>query len=166
MKLLELIGLPVYEIQSGKRLSKVKDIWMSDKWEITHLELVKSSLYSRTIPVVTWEHVTACGEDAVMLESQSHLLHYKSSQAEPYRTFLEGPQRIKEMPILTTAGIQLGWVADVYFQPHMGNTITGLEISDGLLSDLIEGRIQYEGTGHIGEHAIIVTESAMSSGLS
>ncbi|MGZ9584789.1 PRC-barrel domain-containing protein [Paenibacillus marinisediminis] len=157
MKLLELIGLPVYDIETGKRLSKVRDIWLSEQWEITHLELEGRTIYSRTIPVVAWEHVVACGEETVMLKSQELVHKVKGNSTEQARTFLQGPHRIKELPVITTEGSQLGRVADVYFQPQLGNTITGLEITDGLLSDLLEGRIQFEGTGLMGTDAIIVT---------
>lgn len=159
MKGLELIGLPVYDLQTGKKISKVTDLWLNESWEITHLVLERRSFYSRSTPVIAWEYVTACGEDAVMLSDREQIQEMKNNEAEQHRTFLQGSQRIKELPILTPEGSQLGWVADVYFQPQLGNTIVGMEITDGLLSDLIEGRVLYEGTGHMGAHAIIVSEA-------
>lgn len=159
IKGLELIGIPVFDLQTGKRLSKVTDLWVNESWEITHLVLESRLFYARTIPVIAWEDVTACGEDAVILKDQECIEHVKCKEAEQHRTFLLGHQRIKELPIITSEGSQLGWVADVYFQPQLGNTIIGMEITDGLLSDLIEGRVLYEGTGRMGEHAIIVTEA-------
>lgn len=159
MKGLELIGLPVYDLQTGKKLSKVTDLWLNELWEITHLVLESRILYARTIPVIAWEYVAACGEDSVILHDQERIEHIKKKEAEQHRTFLQGNQRIKELPIITPEGSQLGWVADVYFQPQLGNTIVGMEITDGLLSDLIEGRVLYEGTGRMGTHAIIVSEA-------
>lgn len=163
LKLLELIGLPVYDIETGKRLSTVKDIWLSSNWEITHLELQGSGLYSRKTSVVAWKHITACGEEAVMVQNGQVIQETSGIEAVNGRTFLQGPHRVKELPVVTIDGSQLGSIADVYFQPHMGNTIIGLEITDGLWSDLFEGRMQFEGTGRMGVDTIIVPRTIASN---
>ena len=159
MKLLELIGLPVYEIETGKQVSKVKDFRITEQWCITHLELEGSGRKGNVISVVRWEDVTACGEDAIMIANDKAIRQTEAIHIE--RSFLTGKAAMKDLPVVTTEGSQLGWVADVYFQPNMGNHITGLEISDGLLSDLLEGRRQIDGMSGLkwGADVIVVEES-------
>jgi uncharacterized protein YrrD len=147
MKLLELIGLPVYGIETGKRLTKVKDIRISNDWTITHIELEGRSRKGSPPPSVCWEEVTACGEDAIMIANDTAIRHTEAIHIE--RAFLTGNGALKDLPVMTSEGSQLGWVADVYFQPNMGNQVTGLEISDGLLSDLLEGRRRIDGTSRL-----------------
>lgn len=161
MKVLELIGLPVYDIRTGKKVSKVRDVWITDKWLVSHLELEHTGLYARKMPIIPWEHISACGEDAVMIKSQAVIMETEHVH-EGTRTFLYGPRRLKEMPVVTEEGNKLGLIADVYFQPNMGNTVTGLEITDGILADLLEGRQQLDWTSqmHLGEDAIIIENSA------
>ncbi|UHA74306.1 PRC-barrel domain-containing protein [Paenibacillus sp. 481] len=158
MKLLELIGLPVYDIVTGKRVSKVKDIWLSEQHCITHIELEGVSRFERVIRYVAWEDVTGCGEDAIMIVDNEAVQH--SAEVFHERKFLHGGQHLKDLPVVTTEGIQVGWVADVYFQPNMGNQLISLEITDGLLSDLLEGRRRIDWTSQMtwGEDAIVVQE--------
>lgn len=164
MKLLELIGLPVFDIGTGKQISKVKDICMTSEWEITHLHLV--SRVPKQDMRVRWEDVTACGDDAVMIASGEAVQMIGAALLE--RAFLSGEAALKGLPVMTSEGSQLGWVADVYFQPNMGNQITGLEISDGLLADLLEGRRQIEGMSRLkwGTDVIVVEESGSASAQS
>ncbi|MFL1674517.1 PRC-barrel domain-containing protein [Paenibacillus dendritiformis] len=164
MKLLELIGLPVFDIGTGKQVSKVKDICITPDWKITHLQLV--SRVRKQDMLVRWEDVTACGDDAVMITSGEAVQMKDSASLE--RAFLSGEAALKGLPVMTSEGSQLGWVADVYFQPNMGNQITGLEISDGLLADLLEGRRQIEGMSRLtwGTDVIVVEESGSASAQS
>ncbi|WP_028596046.1 PRC-barrel domain-containing protein [Paenibacillus assamensis] len=158
MKLLELIGLPIYDITTGQRVSKVKDIWISAQWMLTHLELEEGGMFHRQAAVIQWEQLAACGEDAVFIPSASVIERGEEIVEQQEWSFLYGSKRLKDIPLLTLEGTQLGWVADVYFQPDMGNTIVGLEITDGLISDLLEGRQRIDGTSRmqIGEHAILL----------
>lgn len=164
MKLLELIGLPVFDIGTGRQISKVKDIRITPEWEITHLQLV--SRVRKQDMLVQWKDVTAFGDDAVMIASGEAVQMTASASLE--RAFLSGEAALKGLPVMTSEGSQLGWVADVYFQPNMGNQITGLEISDGLLADLLEGRRQIEGMSRLkwGTDVIVVEESGSASAQS
>lgn len=149
MKLLELVGLPVYAMETGKRLAKVKDICISQDWSIAYIELEHCSHKGASSTSITWEEVTACGEDAIMIANRTAIRRTKAIHLDRERNFLVGQGAIKDLPVMSSEGKQLGWVADVYFDPNMGNQITGLEISDGLLSDLLEGRWRIEGTGRL-----------------
>lgn len=149
MKISELIGLPVYSMQTGKRLAKVKDIDISQNWTIMSIKL--EDRFGKKTPslFIRWEEVTAWGEDAIMIAGGTAIQQMEAIPLDIERTFLTGKGAIKDLPVMSNEGMQLGYVADVYFEPNMGNQITGLEISDGLLSDLLEGRWRIEGTSRL-----------------
>ena len=161
MKVLELIGLPVYDIFTGKKVSKVKDVWITEQWMISHLELESSHRFSRKLRMIAWEHISAFGEDAAMIKSRA-VIEETEQVHEGARTFLIGPRHLKEIPVVTEEGNQLGSIADVYFRPNMGNTVTGLEITDGILSDLLEGRQQLDWTSQmrLGDDAVVIVTTA------
>ncbi|MNI52018.1 PRC-barrel domain protein [compost metagenome] len=71
---------------------------------------------------------------------------------------MDGNSKLKELPVLTADGVTIGYVTDVYFDQEMGNTITGIEISDGFISDLMEGRkrLPFIPEMSMGENAIMV----------
>ncbi len=138
MKLQEMVGLAVFDVGDGKQIGKVLDFLLDDHWRITGIQLEGKAMFSSTVKVVLWEDIVAYGEDAVMIRNQQAIRKWDAENIQ--LTFFAGNGKLKELPLLTEDGILIGHVADVYFDQEMGNTITGIEVSDGFISDLMEGR--------------------------
>ncbi|MGN7357931.1 PRC-barrel domain-containing protein [Paenibacillus sp. SAF-054] len=156
MKFQELIGLAVFDVEEGKEIGKVSDVWISEDWRIEALELEGKGLFSSSAKSVSWEDIMAYGEDAVMIRNQQAVR--KTGADDIQYTYLLGKNKFKDQNVLTEDGILLGKVTDVYFDQEMGNTILGLEISDGFVSDLMEGRkwLPLTQDMSIGKNAIMV----------
>ncbi|MNB76065.1 PRC-barrel domain protein [compost metagenome] len=156
MKLQDLIGLTVYEVEEGNEVGKLVDCALDSKWNITGIELESKSFFSSHVKVVAWEDIVAYGEDAVMIRSKESIIKADTDHI-PY-TFLLGKNKLKDLQVLTTSGSNLGRISDVYFDQKLGNTIVALEISDGLVTDLIEGRkwLPCSEEMSIGENAVLV----------
>ncbi len=156
MKFQELIGLAVFDVEEGKEIGKVSDVWVSEDWRIEALELEGKGLFSSSAKSVSWEDIVAYGEDAVMIRNQQAVR--KTGADDIQYTYLLGKNKFKDQNVLTEDGILLGKVTDVYFDQEMGNTILGLEISDGFVSDLMEGRkwLPLTQDMSIGKNAIMV----------
>lgn len=156
MKLQEMVGLAVFDVEDGKQIGKVFDFLLDETWSITGIQLEGKAMFSSTIKVVLWEDIVAYGEDAVMIRNQQAI---QKEEAENIQlTFNSGSGKLKELPILTEDGILIGHVTDVYFDHELGNTITGIEVSDGFFSDLMEGRkvLPFAPGMTKGENAIMV----------
>lgn len=138
MKLQDMIGLAVYEVEEGQEVGKIVDITLDSTWKITGIELESKTFFTSHVKVVAWKDIVAYGEDAVMIHSKESI--EKAEADHIPNTFLLGKRKLKDMQVMTTSGTILGRVSDVYFDQKMGNTIVALEISDGLVTDLIEGR--------------------------
>ncbi|MGO4528832.1 PRC-barrel domain-containing protein [Paenibacillus sp. 2TAF8] len=156
MKLQEMIGLAVFDVEDGKQVGKIQDFIVNDDWEIEGIELENKGLFTNHVKMVQWEDIVAYGEDAVMIRNQQAVR--KTGADDIKYTYLLGRSKLKEMSVLTEEGLLLGRVSDVYFDQEMGNTIIGIEITDGFVSDLIEGRKWLPCTSDmsIGESAIMV----------
>jgi len=133
-----MIGLSVFDVESGKQVGKVLDVMLHQDWSISGITLEGKAMFSSSIKVVFWEDIVAYGEDAVMIRNQQAVR--KCGAENIQLTFISGNGKLKELPVLTEDGTMIGTVADVYFDQDLGNTITGIEISDGFISDLREGR--------------------------
>ncbi len=156
MKLQDMIGLAVYEVEEGQEIGTIVDISLDSNWNITGIELESKSFFASHVKVVAWKDIVAYGEDAVMIRSKE-AIEKANSDHTPY-TFLAGKNKLKDLQVLTATGTILGRISDVYFDQKLGNTIVALEISDGLVTDLIEGRKWLpcsEGMS-IGESAVMV----------
>lgn len=156
MKLQEMIGLAVFDVEDGKQVGKIQDFIVNDDWEIEGIELENKGLFTNHVKIVQWQDIVAYGEDAVMIRNQQAVR--KTGADDIKYTYLLGRSKLKEMSVLTEEGLPLGRVSDVYFDQELGNTIIGIEITDGFVSDLIEGRKWPPCTSDmsIGESAIMV----------
>ncbi|MGG6310945.1 PRC-barrel domain-containing protein [Paenibacillus macerans] len=138
MRMQEMIGLAVFDVEHGKQVGKVLDVMLNSDWSIAGIQLENRFLWNSSIKVVLWDDIVAYGEDAVMIRNQQAVRKWEAENIQ--NTFLTGSGKLKELPVLTEDGIRLGHVTDVYFEHELGNTITGIEISDGFFTDLMEGR--------------------------
>lgn len=156
MRLQDMIGLAVHEVEEGNEVGKIVDILLDSNWNITGIELESKSFFSGHVKIVTWKDIVAYGEDAVMIQNKESILKAESDQIPC--TFLLGKNKLKDMKVITTTGTILGRISDVYFDQKLGNTIVALEISDGLVTDLIEGRkwLPCSEEMSIGENAVMV----------
>ncbi|KAA9007702.1 photosystem reaction center subunit H [Paenibacillus spiritus] len=156
MKMQDMIGLSVFGVEEGKVIGKIVDCILDSNWTIAGIELESKSFFGGHVKVVAWKDIVAYGEDAVMITSEEAIQKTDSDRI-PY-TFLEGKNKLKDLQVVTATGTILGKVSDVYFDQKMGNTIVALEISDGLVTDLMEGRkwLPCSEEISIGEDALLV----------
>lgn len=159
IKLQRLIGLPVIVIHSGKLVGTVKDAWFDEHWQLKGLILDCPKWFASSVKIVEWAHVISCGEDTVIIASEAAIVRMKSKQL--LRSYDTGLVKLKDLPVVTVQGIQLGRVSDVYFYPKEGTQIIGYELTDGFVSDLMEGRRWLKAPSDpdsvlLGEDAIIV----------
>ncbi|GGD54997.1 PRC-barrel domain-containing protein [Paenibacillus nasutitermitis] len=159
IRLQHMIGLPVIEISRGKRVGYVKDVWFNEHWQLDGIVLEAGRRFLTAMKTVRWMDVLICGGDAVLIMSEASVR--KMEVIEVLRTFHSGLVHLKDLPIVTDRGEQLGRVSDVYFEDLLGTQIVGFELTDGFIADLMEGRKwlpipQDSDLVLLGENAIIV----------
>jgi len=138
ISLQRLIGLPVIVMDTGKQVGVVLDAWFDEHWQLQGLVLEYTKWFAIKVRTVPWSNVLSCGEDAVFIKKETQLMTSKRQLLQ--RGFSTGVVHLKDMPIVTVTGSQLGRVSDVYFHPFQDTQIVGYELTDGFVSDLMEGR--------------------------
>ncbi|WP_308634699.1 PRC-barrel domain-containing protein [Paenibacillus silvisoli] len=138
LRLQHLIGLPVIEMSGGKQVGHVKDAWFDEHWQLGGIILDAGRRFLTAIKAVLWNEVMVCGEDAVIIMNEASVR--KTKQADIMRSFHTGSIRLKDLPVITVDGEQLGRVSDVYFDQIQGTQIVGYELTDGFIADILEGR--------------------------
>lgn len=146
-----LKGLPVFEINRGKKIGEVVDLNISSSGQVTSLIIKRNGLFQKRC-MVDIKDVSSFGTDGVMIEDDQAL----ALQSNPEYT-LEHHHRLQGKLVITSEGEKLGLLEDVYFMEEVG-TIVGYEISDGFFSDISEGKkvVKTSDSPSIGEDAIIV----------
>ncbi|WP_219837922.1 PRC-barrel domain-containing protein [Paenibacillus sp. R14(2021)] len=138
LRLQHVIGLPVIEMNAGKHVGHVKDAWFDEHWQLGGIILDAGRRFLTSMKSVLWSDVLVCGEDAVIIMNEASVK--RSKQAEIQRSFHTGLIRLKDLPVVTADGEQLGRVSDVYFDEIQGTQIVGYELTDGFIADIMEGR--------------------------
>ncbi|MEC0091677.1 PRC-barrel domain-containing protein [Paenibacillus macquariensis] len=156
MKLQEMIGISVFDVEEGKEIGKVCDFILDSHWTIVGFVLERKALFSSMVKTIDWSEIVAYGEDAVMIRNQQAIRMTKADNIQ--FTYSLGKNKLKDLPVLTEDGLMLGRISDVYIDQEMGNTIVSLEICDGFVMDLIEGRKWLPCTSDmvVGEDAVVV----------
>lgn len=147
-----LKGLPVYEMQKGKKIGEVCDLNISTNGSVKGLIIKKGGIFkkSQTIDI---QDVSSFGWDGVMIDNDQVI----KALTKPPEFTLQHHQQLQGKIVMTTEGEKLGILEDVYFMEELG-TIVGYEISDGFFSDVTEGKqvVKTSESPAIGEDAIIV----------
>ena len=160
----EVIGLPVICAGNGKSLGTVKDIiFCPGTREVKALLLERKGLQVNN-RVILIKDVSSFGKDAIMVENCSCAVEMKKAGRNGA---LGAKGQVRGLKVYTKTGDNLGTVEDVLFDYNTG-LIEGLEISDGLMQDLIQGRkvIPLIGKVEFGSENIIVDKDAVEEMVS
>lgn len=151
----DIIGLPVIEWETGKEAGSVQDLLFNKQWQYKGLLLEEKNFFHKG-SYVPASAVLSFGPDYIMIRANAITSFDSSSMWQTLRT---GRTPLKGKPVVTVHGCHLGFVADVYLEPHAGK-IVGYELSDGILSDMLDGRRVIRDTQRItlGKNAVIVED--------
>lgn len=150
----DVIGLPVLDLHSGQERGVVRDVLFNEDWTFQGLLVEVKALFrrSRFIPS---EEIEAIGDDYVMIKNEEAMKPIQ--EVEHCNGLKTGPITMMGKPVITANGHHLGQVEDVYFQTEFGEII-GYELSDGIISDIVDGRkaVKHARSTRIGEDAVIL----------
>lgn len=157
----QIIGLPVY-LMNGKQVGRIQDVALDEFWQISCIVLDTKVWFRNAVRVVNWADVSVRGEDAFFVRDRSAIAVMHRKQL--LRSFHTGIVRLKELPVYTVDGQELGRVSDVYFGKTEGTQLIGYELTDGFLADVFEGRRRLllpDGPAGVtlGDNAILVPAS-------
>jgi uncharacterized protein YrrD len=150
----DILGTQVMNVNSGEIVGRVHDLLFDREGRLKGL-LLEKKYWFRKVPYLPVSQLLSIGEDLVTIEAEPQLTN--ESIEDGWVHLVNGDQKMKGVPVITSNGQQLGILEDVYFQEEVG-TIIGYELSDGFFSDLMEGRrmIKKPNKLFIGKDAFVV----------
>lgn len=125
----DLVGLPVINAENGEELGKVIDLLYSG--DLQRVEAIKVN-NEQNLKVYTLPQLSSIGRDAVLLENP---INAEPAIGEKFHSW----EKLKGLKVIDNQGNELGTVVDILFDPQ-GGDIKGIEISEGFIGDLLEGR--------------------------
>lgn len=160
----EVLGLPVISMDGGKKMGIVEDIIFNpDSREVKALLLRKKG-YEICKKAVLVKDVLKIGRDAVIIRENSSVCKVNQNAVKEE---IKDQGEVKGLRIYTGNGEDLGVVKDVLFDYRTG-VMEGLELSDGLLQDLLTGRVILPLFGKVefGKENIVVDKEAVEEMIS
>ncbi|MBC9785638.1 PRC-barrel domain-containing protein [Heliobacterium chlorum] len=129
----DVIHLPIVHPASGQTLGRVADLIVDpEQGRVTEL-LIDAQAEGGTSRI-SWSQVQV-DQDVIRTEAQPEAA---SQDTEEKRLCIS---RFSGCPVMTQGGRSIGQVGDLLIDPSQGH-VTGVEVTDGLMQDLLTGRIQ------------------------
>ncbi len=135
-RLSEVVGLPVISAENGKKVGTVANLIFCPQRRRLEAVLLVPEGYLSGEMVILLKDVLNIGRDAVITSSSSCISAMKAVQTEGE---LEETGKLEGLKIYSRAGEDLGVVKDVLFDQKTG-LVEGVEVSDGIIQDIIQGR--------------------------
>mgnify|MGYP005840605977 CR=1 FL=1 len=132
----EVVGLPVICIDDGRRIGVVRDAVFCPVTREVRALILERKGYEIDHKVVLYEDILNLGRDAVVVNGVSCAVPMRKLEAGGR---LKGRMKINGLRIYSKSGKDLGTVKDILFDGSTGK-IEGVEVSDGLVQDLVDGR--------------------------
>jgi len=157
----KIVGLPVICKDNGKSLGIVKNIVYNIEEKRVKAIVVKKEGIKPAEKFLKLEAIEEFGEDAIIVKQEAEACEKVSDINDIEIDGITG-QKMKEMKVYSRSGIELGVIKDVLFDCSTG-AIEGVEVSDGLVEDLVKGRklIPFIGNCEFGEDNLLVDRDAL-----
>jgi uncharacterized protein YrrD len=155
----EVVGLPVIYSDSGKKAGNIGDIIFYPEERKVKAFILEQKGYELIKKVILMKDVVSLGKDVMLIRDLSCIRTMKSLERSGE---LEDKGEIKGLRIISRAGNDLGVVKNILFDYKTG-IVEGVEVSDGLIQDIMEGRkiIPLFGKVEFGEENILVSNEAV-----
>ncbi len=152
----ELLSLPVVSGQERKQIGEVKDIIYDPEQNRILGYLVESGGWLRDGRGFAHSDLLKRENDCLIVQNESVIRKLKS--IPELRTALETKKDIRGLRVEYDDGRHLGVIQDLVLDAETGE-ITGYEVSDGVIQDLLEGRTTISNRGiSIGDDKVVASQ--------
>lgn len=133
----DVIGKVVVTYDTGKKIQRIIDLIFDRKRNQLLGFLVEEKGLFRDAKAIPLQEVQAIGLDAIVVRSQESIIeaHHIPAIAEILRHNIV----LRGTRILTTEGLDLGELVDLFFDEQSG-LVEGYEVSGGMFADAYSGR--------------------------
>jgi uncharacterized protein YrrD len=133
----DVIDKVVVAYDTGKKIVRIIDLIFDQKHNQLLGFLVAEKGLFRDAKVISWEEVQAIGLDAIVVNSKKSVV--KAHRVPAIKEILHQNIVLRKKRILTTEGLDLGGLVDLFFDEHSG-LVEGYEVSGGVFADAYSGR--------------------------
>ncbi|WP_026676401.1 PRC-barrel domain-containing protein [Fictibacillus gelatini] len=131
--------ISVIDQKSQKSAGKVEDIFIDQTGKVHGFVICKQGFFARKC-FVSFSDVSFPNDQTMFVsECRMSPKGFKEQRLKPFFTMTLKPRFFLKQPIYSNEGETVAVIEDVYFSTDWG-TIVAIEVTEGLFSDLMEGR--------------------------
>ena len=151
--------MPVISVNKGKKLGIIREIIFSPATKEVKAFVLERKGYEFLQKVILLKDVVHLGNDALVINDNSSIVSLRKAEGAGD---LNGRGNIKGLKVYTKSGNDLGIIEDVLFDYSKG-IVEGVEVSDGILQDLVKGRniLPLFGKVEFSDEALLVDKEAI-----
>ncbi|WP_414516292.1 PRC-barrel domain-containing protein [Nostoc sp. PCC 9305] len=133
----DIIDKVVVTYDTGKKIVRIIDlIFDRERNQLLGFLVAEKGLF-RDAKVIPLQEVQAIGSDAIVVNSKESVV--KAHRVPVIKEILHQNIVLRKKRILTTEGLDLGGLVDLFFDEHSG-MVEGYEVSGGVFADAYSGR--------------------------
>ncbi|BAY65543.1 PRC-barrel domain-containing protein [Calothrix brevissima NIES-22] len=133
----DIIDKVVVTYDAGKKIERIQDlIFDQNRNQILGFLVEEKGLF-RDAKVIPLQEVRAIGLDAIVVNSKQSVV--EAHLVPAIKEILHHNIVLRGTRILTTEGLDLGGLVDLFFDEHSG-LVEGYEVSGGVFADVYSGR--------------------------
>ncbi|AKG20162.1 PRC-barrel domain-containing protein [Calothrix sp. 336/3] len=133
----DIIDKVVVTYDAGKKIERIQDLIFDQNHNQILGFLVEEKGLFRDAKVIPLQEVRAIGLDAIVVNSQESVV--EAHLVPTIKEILHQNIVLRGTRILTTEGLDLGGLVDLFFDEHSG-LVEGYEVSGGVFADAYSGR--------------------------
>ncbi|MEH2302458.1 MAG: PRC-barrel domain-containing protein [Nostoc sp.] len=133
----DVIDKVVVTSDKGQKIQRILDLIFDHKRNQLLGFLVEEKGLFRDAKVIPLQEVLAIGSDAIIVKSKESVV--KAHRVIAIKEILHQNIVLRGTRILTTEGLYLGGLVDLFFDEHSG-LVEGYEVSGGVFADAYSGR--------------------------
>ncbi|MEH2211175.1 PRC-barrel domain-containing protein [Nostoc sp.] len=133
----DVIDKVVVTYDTGKKIVRIIDlIFDRERNQLLGFLVAEKGLF-RDAKIIPLQEVQAIGSDAIVVNSKESVV--KAYRVPVIKEILHQNIVLRKKRILTTEGLDLGGLVDLFFDEHSG-LVEGYEVSGGVFADAYSGR--------------------------
>ncbi|WHH59679.1 PRC-barrel domain-containing protein [Petroclostridium sp. X23] len=133
-----MIGLPVISVQSGEKIAIVKDIIFDTQIKKILALAVHCKKVIFNHRIILMENIINIGTSAVLIKNSDGLISYDVLSQSRFKNAKKYMEEFIGTPVYSNNGMNIGDIQDISFDWEIGS-LEELQVSDGIVQDIIEG---------------------------
>lgn len=135
----DVIGLSIILFENGEEIEAVEDILFNkDKKRVIGF-LIDEGGWFKGAKILLLKNAHSIGKDAIIIKNKDYIM--SSTNIPEVEKILEGQYNLFDIEVMDDKGDIIGRVDDIIFNGKTGE-IEYLEVSEGVIDDIIYGRLK------------------------